>query len=68
MNKTPSQTKQPYLLPAETIAAMEELGLVLKAVYLRLKTEGYQWKDGHLIKPTGHASKKQEKGCTAKSD
>lgn len=39
-----------YPLSDETLRALEQLGLVLKAVYLRLRKEGYQLKDGKIIK------------------
>lgn len=35
----------------ETIKALQELALVLKAIFLRLKEEGYQMIDGVLIAP-----------------
>lgn len=39
-----------YPLSKETLSALEQLGLALKAVYLRLRKEGYQLKDGKIIK------------------
>ena len=59
--KQRSQHKKPYLLSSETIAAMEELGLALKAIYLRLKSEGYQFVDGKFIKPKGHEQNQDQK-------
>ena len=52
MNANPSQHKKPDLLSPEQVSAMEELGLALKVVYLRLKRDGYKLVDGKFIKPT----------------
>ena len=38
-------------LPPQTKIALQEFGLVLKRIYLRLKAEGFVLKDGRLIKP-----------------
>jgi len=58
MSSKSSQSKKPDLLPPETIAALEELGLALKAIYLRLKSEGYRFVDGELIKPKENVNQK----------
>ena len=57
MNTNPSQFKKPDLLSSEQVAAMEELGLALKVVYLRLKRDGYKLVDGKFIKPEGDEEK-----------
>lgn len=36
----------------ETIKALQELALELKAIFLRLKKEGYVLSDGVLVEPT----------------
>lgn len=38
------------LLSEVTVRAMEELGSVLKPIYLRMKKEGWVLKDGKMIK------------------
>jgi len=61
MKQTSSNNKKPHRLSAETIAAMEELGLALKVIYLRLKAEGFRLVDGQLIKPKGYDKQKEDK-------
>lgn len=53
-------------LSEETIHAMEELGLVLKSIYLEMKKEGYEMVDGKLVKNMIH-ERKQKKCNTNKS-
>lgn len=37
------------LLSTDTLDAMEELGLVLKRIYLRMQKEGYRIVDGKMM-------------------
>ncbi|MCA9355353.1 hypothetical protein KC865_02270 [Candidatus Kaiserbacteria bacterium] len=37
-------------LSNDTLDAMEELGSVLKTIYLRMKCEGYAMVDGKIVK------------------
>lgn len=54
MEQPPSNPNEPPLLSVETISAMEELGLALKAIYLDLKRDGYRLVDGKIVKMKGH--------------
>ena len=36
-------------LSEETLVAMEELGTVLKSIFLRMQKEGYQMVDGVIV-------------------
>lgn len=42
-NKAPKLSK-------ETVGAMEELGTVLKAIYIRMKRDGYVIVEGKMVK------------------
>jgi len=50
MNTVQTTEYQAPKLSKETIDAMEELGTVLKTVYLRMKKEGYTIVDGKVVK------------------
>lgn len=49
MNETPKT--QNTQIGAKNIQAMEELGLILKEIYISLKRKGFKIVDGQLIKP-----------------
>jgi len=49
--KNPHSTEQKPVLSETTLSALENLGLILKAVYIRLQAEGYELRDGKLSKP-----------------
>lgn len=38
-------------VPEERLRALEELGLLLKSIYLRVQKDGYRLVDGKLIGP-----------------
>ena len=43
-----------FLLPVEAVESLEQLGGVLKPIYLRMKREGYGIVEGKLIKLDEH--------------
>ena len=49
MEKVHSKVCNSQKLSQESLVAMEELGTVLKAVFLRMKDEGYVISDGKMI-------------------
>ena len=49
--KKPYDNEQEPALSETTLSALENLGLILKAVYIRLQAEGYELRDGKLSKP-----------------
>lgn len=51
MKPVPSKTEygSDTVLPKGSLDAMEELGLVLKTVYLRMQKDGYHIKDGVMV-------------------
>lgn len=52
MKPAPSTTEygSGYLLSDEAVEALENLGEVLKPIYLRMKREGYGIVDGEVVK------------------
>ena len=51
MKPVPSTTEygSGTVLTKDTLDAMEELGLVLKTIYLRMQKDGYRIKDGVMV-------------------
>lgn len=51
MNTAPKTTEygSGVVLSEDTLGAMEELGTVLKTIYVRMQKEGYQIVDGKMV-------------------
>ena len=70
MKKPPPITNQPRRsnLPEEALDAMEELALVLKAIHLRMRREGYMIVDGKVVKKSEYEAQQKGGGSTSQGD
>lgn len=49
------------VLSKDTLAAMEELGLVLKSIYLEMRKKGYRMIDGKIVRVDDGQEKETER-------
>ncbi len=68
MNKARTTENEATKLSKETLDAMEELGTVLKSIYLRLKNEGFEMEDGKLVKLSENEQETKNRRGNAKGN
>ncbi len=68
MSKAHTTKKEAPKLSEETLDAMEELGTVLKTIYLRLKNEGFEMVDGKLVNVSENEQETKDRGEDSKGD
>ncbi len=68
MNKARTTKHEEPKLSKETLDAMEELGMVLKTIYLRLKKEGYEMVDGKLVNLSENERETKNRGEDSKGN
>lgn len=57
-NLEESPTANTYLLPEETLAGIEGLSVVLRRIYQRMKSEGYDIIEGKVVRVKNHEKRK----------
>ena len=70
MKRPPPIANQPRrsTLPEEALDAMEELALVLKAIHLRMRREGYLIVDGKVVKESEYEAQQKAGDSTSQGD